>query len=329
MRSRLFRLAAKAVCKAGASAAVLRSLRGAPVILMYHGVRSEPAEPLVDVFGKHVPADLFRQQLHEIGRGRDFIPLRELVEGLRGGRDLRGKVAVSFDDGYLNNLEAGAPVLRELGVPATFFLATGFIGRRRWAFVDQVEAAVARTKRETAFIGLLQEQLRFGSVAERAHSLSRIKAALKKFPWHAAEQHVTVVERELDVEPSAPWGEYRFMSWDQVRELAGAGFDLGAHTVNHAILARMTPAEAEIEVSASCADVRREVGSCSSTFCYPNGKRRDYNAAVMEFCRARFDAALSTELGAARPDELFELRRIPVDGRTSVARLASMLVTAH
>lgn len=56
------------------------------------------------------------------------VPLSELVAGARAGRNMAGTLAITFDDGYLDNYEVAAPILSKLGLPATFFITTGFIG---------------------------------------------------------------------------------------------------------------------------------------------------------------------------------------------------------
>jgi peptidoglycan/xylan/chitin deacetylase (PgdA/CDA1 family) len=118
------------------------------------------------------------------------------------------------------------------------------------------------------------------------------------------------------------------MSWTEARQLRAAGFDIGAHTVNHALLSRMPMAEAEREIIESRSRILAEIGSCSATFCYPNGKRRDYSPEVRDFCGRHFAAALSTEAGAARQEDLYELRRVVVDNRTTAGRLASRVLQA-
>ena len=119
------------------------------------------------------------------------------------------------------------------------------------------------------------------------------------------------------------------MGWDDARALLSAGFEVGAHTVNHAILSRVPLETATEEILESAARVKAETGSCSRTFCYPNGKHADYTPGVMEVCRQRFDAALAAEPGAARLEERFEIRRIGVDGGTSLRRLAARLLQGN
>jgi peptidoglycan/xylan/chitin deacetylase (PgdA/CDA1 family) len=60
----------------------------------------------------------------------DVVPLGDVIGRLRRGVSVGGTLAITFDDGYLDNFEVAAPILDKLGLPATFFVATGWIGSR-------------------------------------------------------------------------------------------------------------------------------------------------------------------------------------------------------
>jgi peptidoglycan/xylan/chitin deacetylase (PgdA/CDA1 family) len=322
-------LARKIGSKLGLAPAMLRARRNAPpVILMYHGVSDGTGTDACDCEAKHVAAPLFREQLQFLASCRRVVPLGTLVESLRAGKDTGGMLAITFDDGYLNNATTAAPILSETGVPATFFLATGFLNERRWLWNDRIEAILHRTTRTSVFAPILGEEIALAQRSDRCAAVRRIKRPLKKLSWQDAEQQIIALESALGIEPRPPTGLYEFMSWEHARGLAKAGFEVGAHTVNHAILSRVGTEEAQREILTSRDQVAAATGGCSPTFCYPNGKHSDYNPAVADFCRTHFDAALSAEMGVARAGDLFDLRRVPVDNRTSVPFLARMILTA-
>src|SRR4051794_17108734 len=121
-----WKLSRKALCKAGLSEPLMRLSPAAPVILLYHGVCENGSGDALDRTGKHVEADRFRPKLELLPRHFRIVPLDELVGRLLQGESGRGLLAITFDDGYVNNVELAAPILHRMGLPATFFLATGF-----------------------------------------------------------------------------------------------------------------------------------------------------------------------------------------------------------
>jgi peptidoglycan/xylan/chitin deacetylase (PgdA/CDA1 family) len=304
------RLALKAAGKIGLARRLLAPDRGEPIVLMYHGVAAaNDSGSLAVGADKHVDENLFREHLQLLAAHRRVVPLSTLIDGLLSRADCRGMVALSFDDGYLNNAQCAAPILREHSMSATFFLASGFIGANRWAWTDRLEYVTSRGLEET-----------------RQELLLLTKAKLKALDWKLAEERVAEIAAQCGVPDAAPHGRYRFMSWDDARALVKEGFEVGAHTVNHAILSRVPLAEATEEILKSQAKVKAETGACSRTFCYPNGKRTDYTNEVMDICREHFDAALSAEAGTARIEDRFEIRRIGVDDGTTVNRLAARIL---
>jgi peptidoglycan/xylan/chitin deacetylase (PgdA/CDA1 family) len=329
MVSPLARLPTKVACKLGFAPHLLSRTSGMPVILMYHGVSNEKRSGLLDRDGKHIDMELFRRHLDVLSRKRKVVPLAVMAEALTNGEDVRGLVAITFDDGYLDNVECAAPVLTDYKLCATFFLATGFIGANRWAWVDRVEAALHAAREQSVHLSILNEQVQIAGNDSRVSLLRKIKPKLKTLSWDVAETRVAELERELGITQDEPWSFYRFMSWDQARQLVAAGFEVGAHTVNHAILSRVPKEEAEREILGSRDHITAELGSCSPTFCYPNGKQTDYTQDVMDICERNFHTALSAVSGVARIKDRFELRRVGVDNATSPEYLASLIVQAE
>jgi peptidoglycan/xylan/chitin deacetylase (PgdA/CDA1 family) len=101
---------------------------------MYHRV----VRSLLDPWRLCLSPENFTEQLEILRRHRTVIPLTEFASRVASGRSLYSCVAITFDDGYADNLLIAAPILREHGMPATVFLATGMVGLRREFWWDEL-----------------------------------------------------------------------------------------------------------------------------------------------------------------------------------------------
>jgi peptidoglycan/xylan/chitin deacetylase (PgdA/CDA1 family) len=262
-------------------------------ILIYHRVVPEP-DPLVP---DHVSAGEFDWQLGLVQRWFTVLPLREAAARLRD-RTLPVRAAcVTFDDGYADNVTVALPILRRRGLPATFFLATGFIdGGTMWN--DNVIETVRRAQGDTLdarSIGI--EKLDISSIALRRQAIGRLLEALKYLPPEERQRQVEdLASKTAGVLPSD-----LMMTTGQVRELLASGMDIGAHTVSHPILAKLEPERAEREIRDSKARLEQISGGPITVFAYPNGRPgRDYRSEHVGMVKKLgFEAAVSTAWGVA------------------------------
>lgn len=116
-----------------------------------------------------------------------------------------------------------------------------------------------------------------------------------------------------------PWG----LSERRVRELAAAGWELGAHTITHPDLRTLDDAALEREVAGSRAEIVRRFGVPVDFFCYPAGRYDDRVIAAVR--RAGFLGATTTIEGLATAGDPFELRRVRISRGDGVRGLASAL----
>ena len=117
---------------AGVSDRYVTDLRSRAVIVAFHRIDSSVAD---DPIG--CAPERFERFCRFFGRHFQVVPLSRLVADYAAGRDVGGRLAITFDDGYANNFETAAPVLRRYGLPATFFVTTGWMGTRTVAPWDE------------------------------------------------------------------------------------------------------------------------------------------------------------------------------------------------
>ncbi|GAB4468892.1 MAG: polysaccharide deacetylase family protein [Burkholderiaceae bacterium] len=264
-------------------------------ILIFHRVLARP-DPLLD----DVPdAESFERTMRWVGQWFNVLPLAEAAARLRRGDLPARALSITFDDGYADNEEVAAPILRRLGLHATFFVATGFLdGRNMWndRVIEAMRASAAQ-RLDLGFLGLGTVSLE--AVAARRTAIDRILTRIKH---EKPERRLALVER-IEEACGARLQTALMMRAEQVARLAAGGMDVGAHTISHPILTRLSPAQAREEIVGSKAVLESIVGRRVSLFAYPNGvPMQDYGAEHVQMVRgAGFDAAVSTAWGVARP----------------------------
>lgn len=274
-------------------------------VLTFHRVLpgADPLRP--DEFNR----DDFRNLMRFVSDNLVVRPLGVAIEEVRENRLPVDSVAISFDDGYRDNAEIALPILHELGLPATFFIATGFLdGGRMWN--DTIIEAVRRLAGEEVVLRTLgTTPIRIASQDERYALLIRLLGHLK---------HKPRVERQELVDEIAglvgdPLPDDLMMRSSDVRQLADAGMELGGHTESHPILRLESASEVARQLGRS-RDFLREISEQEvTTFAYPNGRPNDdYSTRELELVRdAGFRSAMTTSWGSIHGlSDFYQLPRV-------------------
>lgn len=264
-------------------------------ILEYHQVSGDGAEP-----EGTVSAERLRRHLLFLKQWFHVVPLQEAVERLRAGRPLGEDLAVvTFDDGFAGNYEHAWPVLREMKVPATIFVTTGFIdGEELW--FDRARRSLASVENAGCDVPAdLERDLRGCLGAWPQLSIDATMERLKRTsPTTRAEIVDRLAAAAQDAEPPA-----RPLTWDQVRELAASpSIEIGAHTVTHPLLGQLRTVDQRREIEESRRRLEEETGIAPQSFAYPNGAAGDFDDETIALVRdAGFESACSTIRGSNRP----------------------------
>jgi peptidoglycan/xylan/chitin deacetylase (PgdA/CDA1 family) len=278
--------------------------RGRLTTLIFHRVRAEP-DPL---FPNEMDARAFRERLGWIRAWFNVLPLEDAVFAIARGTLPERALAITFDDGYADNFAVALPILGEHGVPATFFVATGFLdGGRMWN--DTVIEAIRRTARASLDLSALDLGVHaLGSIMERRVAIDALIGELKYLSPDLRQERVEAIASLSEARLS----DDLMMNSAQVRGLAAAGMDIGGHTITHPILTRIDALSARREIAEGRDALAAITGRPVRLFAYPNGRPvGDYGAEHVAIVRTLgFTAAVSTSPGAARADDsLFELPR--------------------
>ena len=261
------------------------------VVLLYHGVYSDDLElEGRNSSGKHISASEFDDQMSMVAREWNVVSMLDIGRAHAGVDSLPPRaVAVTIDDGFANIYHNAWPILRERGIRATFYLATGLIGTEGLSWTDRLEIMILDAPPGPIHLSIGEQQLKFDldDTATRVGALTNIKALCKQLPYRLVEEILRQVQAATAVQPASSHPLYAMLDWDQVRDMSGDGLlDFGAHTVDHIPLTRMTFEEMTGQVKDSLRKVSDETGVESSLFSYPEGQIGDFDDASIDFLKS-------------------------------------------
>jgi peptidoglycan/xylan/chitin deacetylase (PgdA/CDA1 family) len=333
----------------GSVARRLRARREPPaVVLLYHRVAAPPCDPQLLC----VAPERFEAHLAVLAARCRPLSLEALLEAMARGRLPERAVAVTFDDGYADNLESAKPLLERHGVPATVYVTTGHTGSREEFWWDELERLLLLPRRLPATLRLAVagrdyawslgraadlsaaegERLRDWTVLDAAtptprHGIYRaLHRRLRRASTAAREEVIAALRAWVGVDREGRTS-HRALDSEGVRELARGGVvSIGAHTETHPVLASIPPEQQRLEIERSRDTLAAGLGAPPRTFAYPFGGSADFTPATAALVRAAgFDAAVTTAAEPAWPDgDRFRIPRFLVrnwDRRTFEHRL--------
>lgn len=218
------------------------------------------------------------QQMKALARVANVLPLEDALGRLAEGEKLPARsVAITFDDGYRDNLDVAVPVLERLGLPATFFLVPRLLSGEVDAWWETIGWALQSSTRTS----LEWEDLRVSLAEESARdaAYSEVVKRLKLRNQAARERSMSELLGLLD-----PAGERPslFMGWEGARELVRRGFSVQSHTLSHVVLSQEDAEGQRRELGDARRALERELEIEISTIAYPHGGTQHYTAETVK-----------------------------------------------
>jgi len=300
-------------------------LRKKAVVLMYHRVLSgEEISRRKIQNGIIVETGTFKKQIRFIRKYLKPISLKEFVDHLEKNIPFPSKTClITFDDGWRDNFLNAYPVLKEESVPAVIFLPTDFVGSLRsfWQeeLADLLAAARRRLREDKEFVKknkrlLTIEEIR-GIMAcdpkRLPHEIASFSSIQKKKSISEIERLIHSLRQALPAEAMQEKKESNFLSWDEVKIMAGDGISFGSHGKSHAILTGISSREVDGEIRESKEILKKNLGQKIDAFSYPNG---DYDESAAKAVQDQgYRVAFGTEGGfVCTGADPFSIRRVNI-----------------
>jgi len=310
---------------------LLRRFRPSPkayAVLLYHQIINESENRRSLISNECIAVDSFRLQMQYIKNSCVVISLNELFHRIEKAIPPdRFYVVVTFDDGYRNNLDIAFPILRELRIPATFFLTTKFIDQKLIPWWDQWLCKINETNRivNLKLAPYCSGRYDLSKWGEKKRLFSTIAEAMNSHPKHSKEV-MSIINQISNNEPFPRF----YMNWNEAKWLSRQeGVSIGAHSVHHEKLASVKLPLYE-DILPSKNSIEKNLGQNIIFYAYPFGTRNQISESVCkEVEKAGFQGGFTAVAGFNNPgDDLFRLNRIPVVGNESFGTFLTRLYAA-
>jgi len=295
---------------------VRRANRRKLSILMFHGFASGEQQAFEKMEHKHLDVKKWRTFAHWLSSNHRVLPLGEAISFLEQGKSLPDHaMCLTIDDGFRSTHDLAFPILQELQLPASIYLATAFVDEKKPIWVDRVSYCLAKAGKSNA-------ELRAAKNALKNRNQDNIEAAVSELE----NQSGFAMPSRVDA-PLLP-DTQRSLDWDQITKMRDSGLvEFGSHTHTHRILGRCSSEVILHELRKSKSIIEEHLGGNCDLFCYPNGTPGDFTNLTEAIVRETgHRASLTTKPGwNAYNASPFALRRLGVDNSLDLTRLKLMV----
>lgn len=306
------------------------------LILMYHRVTESGCDP----WALCVSPEHFDQQLQVIRRHTRAIQVQQLSKYLVNGTVPRSSVAITFDDGYVDNVQNAKPLLERHDLPATFFLVSKFLGSQAEFWWDELDRILLRPGILPKNFSLdingnsieidLEHATNYSNESYRdnrnwrawedpptpRHSLYySLWKRLRSLPDSDRQETLRKLSSWANADSQARPGN-RALSLSELSAIGKESLiEVACHTETHPQLSLLPASIQRDEIHASKARLEEILGRPVKSFAYPYGSQDDYTAETVAIVRENgFTSACSTSPGVVtKHSDLFQLPRVPVE----------------
>lgn len=300
------------------------SRHGGRVILMYHRILPDKkSKPSVQP-GMYVTTGTFERQIQYLVSNFNVVRLSEIFSddkfNIKKSLNFKPRLAVTFDDGWLDNYEQAYPLLKKYDVPATIFLPTSFIGTGKWFWTDLISNLIHycyTNGTDLIPVNSIPDAVVWRSTLEEVKNEydKQLETIIDKLKSHSTDSIGKLIQDLSNFHQYDPTPNYRaFINWDEVGEMAESGLiEFGSHSHSHEILTNISIDKIKVELNRSKLEINSHKIPNNKTlaFCYPNGNSNQSIRKAVQ--KAGYSMAVTTKLGWNFSDgDAFALKRIGI-----------------
>ena len=257
-----------------------------PAILLYHRVGHDP----IDSQLLCIEPEKFEAHIKYITENYRVIPLNKMLQEKDSGILNKSSVSITFDDGYLDNLEIALPILEKYNAHATIFITSGMVNKEYEFWWDGMEKIFLGDSPIPSSISLklenVERQWPLTSKEQKTKAWEEMCSIVRNFPAQAIYDFLDNLYQWANVERKARTGN-RIINTDQLKALDQSPYiEIGAHTVTHSRLSQLSEEEQRNEITRSKRALETILGHAIPIFSYPFGGVSDFDEISMKIVQS-------------------------------------------
>jgi len=280
------------------------------IIFNYHRIRGNNVNTHFDdsVFGPD--ATRFRQEMEWLKKETRILSEDELIDIVYNKKRVKEVCSmITFDDGYRDNFEIAYPILRDLKIPAMFFIPTHQINTRQVGWWD----IVAYLFKQTELKHFMFQNIEYG-ISDKSLLIKYFNNQIKSLESHLVDGFLIQLSESLKVPfPSIELQSKEMMTWEQVKLVSNNGITIGSHSHDHSILSRQSAATLTAQLSKSIDILENKIDKKIRSIAYPVGGYQHFNQVTKDVSKELgFKLGFSFLTGINSKDEIdpFNVKRM-------------------
>jgi len=287
-------------------------------IFLFHGVIEKQIDRVKNYTKKHIEKDLFANCIKLLSEKGTPLSMDQVLYHLENQIPFpKNAFALTFDDGFENNVSVAAPIITDYKVPATIYVTSNFIDMNYMSWIDRIESAVQKVDVIEHKFYWMEEVVSLKNDLSKIDFLKKVRKFVKNTPTcnpnEFADELCYSLEKQIVTQSTNPLDLK--MSWEQVKAMHESEFfTIGGHSHTHVILSFLDENSLDYELDTSINMLSQKAGISPIHYSYPEGLSHCYNFNVITGLKKRGIKCCPTAIhGTNKLDtNSFELKRILV-----------------
>jgi len=227
----------------------------------------------------------FTKQIDILAKKYPIIPLSDSVNQCKSGYvKNRIQTVLTFDDGYRDSYEVIYPVLKEKGLPASFFIVTDYINSNKPIWIDEL-IKILSINTDIRRIEVADKVIRQKIMKPRLSFIYSAVDSMKSLTCEARQDVFNLLNKQANKEIIPDYLNDRCMTWEQAKLMSANGMEIGGHGTSHSSLSRISFTEATQEIRKCKEIIENNIKTSCRNFAFPFGCQKDYNQKLIDYVK--------------------------------------------